>query len=95
MFVGKEGGKTPFFFMGRAPVSVVISSKRGSFLLYACCLYKQKPQLRNERLKPFLSLISTVNGETIHGANCILYCIRIWHHVFCHMFCQMVLIRLL
>ena len=90
MFVGKEGGKIPFFFMGRGSVSVLISSKRGSFLLYACCLYKQNPQLRNECLKPFLSLISTVNGETIYGANIVSYGIKFWHHIFY----QMVLIRL-
>ena len=65
--------------MSRALGSALISSKGRS---NAYCFYKRKPQLRNECLKPFLSLISTVNGDTIHGVNIVLYGSRIWHHVF-------------
>ena len=51
--------------MSRALGSALISSKGRS---NAYCFYKQKPQLRNECLKPILALISTVNGESIYGA---------------------------
>ena len=51
--------------MSRALGSALISLKGRS---NAYCFYKQKPQLRNECLKPILALISTVNGEIIYGA---------------------------